>query len=37
MSTPSAIEPLRSPVFRMLWIAWLAANLTMWANDVAAA
>ena len=37
MSTSSAIEPLRSPVFRMLWLAWLAANLTMWANDVAAA
>jgi MFS family permease len=23
--------------FRMLWLAWLAANLTMWMNDVAAA
>ncbi len=30
-------EPLRSPVFRMLWLAWLAANITMWMNDVAAA
>ncbi|WP_298233036.1 MFS transporter [uncultured Azohydromonas sp.] len=29
--------PLRHSVFRMLWLAWLAANLTMWMNDVAAA
>jgi MFS family permease len=29
--------PLRQPVFRMLWIAWLAANMTMWMNDVASA
>ena len=35
--TPSALGPLRNPVFRMLWLAWLAANLTMWMNDVAAA
>ena len=34
---PSALEPLRSPVFRGLWLAWLAANITMWMNDVAAA
>ena len=34
---PSALTPLRSPVFRMLWLAWLAANITMWMNDVAAA
>jgi MFS family permease len=34
---PSAFGPLRSPVFRMLWLAWLAANITMWMNDVAAA
>jgi MFS family permease len=33
----SALGPLRSPVFRMLWLAWLAANITMWMNDVAAA
>ena len=34
---PSALAPLRGPVFRMLWLAWLAANITMWMNDVAAA
>jgi MFS family permease len=34
---PAALQPLRMPVFRMLWLAWLAANLTMWMNDVAAA
>jgi MFS family permease len=34
---PSAIAPLRAPVFRMLWLAWLAANVTMWMNDVASA
>ncbi len=33
----SPIAPLRVTVFRMLWIAWLAANLCMWMNDVAAA
>ena len=33
----SALGPLRDPVFRMLWLAWLAANVTMWMNDVAAA
>jgi MFS family permease len=32
-----ALEPLRLPVFRMLWVTWLAANTTMWMNDVAAA
>ena len=36
-AVPSARTPLRSPVFRMLWLAWLAANITMWMNDVAAA
>ena len=36
VSTP-ALLPLRGPVFRGLWLAWLAANLTMWMNDVAAA
>ncbi len=34
---PSTLDPLRDPVFRMLWFAWLAANVTMWMNDVAAA
>jgi MFS family permease len=33
----SAFAPLRRPVFRMLWFTWLAANTTMWMNDVAAA
>lgn len=33
----SPIAPLRSPVFRMLWTAWLTANLCMWMNDVASA
>jgi MFS family permease/quinol monooxygenase YgiN len=33
----AALEPLRGPVFRGLWLAWLAANMTMWMNDVAAA
>ena len=34
---PSALAPLRLPVFRMLWFTWLAANTTMWMNDVASA
>jgi MFS family permease len=34
---PSSLAPLQGPVFRMLWLAWLAANVTMWMNDVAAA
>src|SRR5213595_1606230 len=33
----SSLAPLRAPVFRMLWFTWLAANTTMWMNDVAAA
>jgi MFS family permease len=33
----SALAPLRQPVFRMLWITWMAANTTMWMNDVASA
>ena len=37
MSTPAALAPLKQPVFRGLWLAWLAANMTMWMNDVAAA
>jgi MFS family permease len=36
MALPVALKPLK-PVFRGLWLAWLAANLTMWMNDVAAA
>jgi MFS family permease len=34
---PAALAPLQGPVFRGLWFAWLAANMTMWMNDVAAA
>ena len=37
IKTPAALAPLREPVFRGLWLASLAANLTMWMNDVAAA
>ncbi len=37
MPLPAALAPLQRPVFRSLWLAWLAANLTMWMNDVAAA
>jgi MFS family permease len=33
----TAWAPLAHPVFRMLWLAWLAANISMWMNDVAAA
>ena len=32
-----AWTPLRHPVYRTLWIAWIAACLTLWMNDVAAA
>lgn len=35
--TLSAWAPLRRPVFRMLWLTWLASNICMWMNDVAAA
>ena len=35
-SSPLSL-PLRNPVFRMLWLAWLAGNMTMWMNDVSAA
>lgn len=35
--TVGALAPLKAPVFRMLWLTWLAANTTMWMNDVAAA
>ena len=27
---PSSLAPLRGPVFRMLWLAWLAAPLLQW-------
>jgi MFS family permease len=37
VNLPHALTPLQSAVFRGLWLAWLAANLTMWMNDVAAA
>ncbi len=30
-------EPIKRPVFRMLWATWLTANICMWMNDVAAA
>jgi MFS family permease len=33
----SAWEPIKVPVFRMLWSTWLVANICMWMNDVAAA
>lgn len=33
----SAFAPLAVPVFRMLWLTWLAANTCMWMNDVATA
>lgn len=33
----TAWAPLANPVFRMLWCAWLTANICMWTNDVAAA
>jgi MFS family permease len=34
---PAAWAPLRHGTFRMLWLTWLASNLCMWMNDVAAA
>jgi MFS family permease len=37
LSTAPAFAPLQHRTFRMLWLAWLAANMTMWMNDVAAA
>ena len=36
-SAPSALAPLSEPVFRMLWLTWMAANTCMWMNDVATA
>jgi predicted MFS family arabinose efflux permease len=32
-----AFTPLRSAVFRTLWLVWAAANTTMWMNDVTSA
>jgi MFS family permease len=37
LASTAALAPLREAAFRGLWLAWLAANLTMWMNDVAAA
>src|ERR1700741_5009915 len=36
-ASPSAIAPLKHAAFRMLWCAWLTANVCMWMNDVAIA
>jgi MFS family permease len=38
-SSPASttFAPLREPAFRMLWLVWLTANLTLWMNDVASA
>ena len=33
----SSTALLRNPVFRMLWCVWVAANVCLWMNDVAAA
>mgnify|MGYP002682870151 CR=1 FL=1 len=33
----SPLAPLSVPVFRMLWLTWVAANTCMWMNDVASA
>jgi MFS family permease len=33
----SALAPFANPVFRMLWLCSLAANVSLWMNDVAAA
>ena len=35
--SPAALEPLKLPVFRLIWSTWLTANICMWMNDVAAA
>lgn len=36
-ASPSAVAPLKHAAFRMLWCAWLTANVCMWMNDVAIA
>jgi len=33
----AALQPLKLPVFRLIWSTWLTANICMWMNDVAAA
>src|SRR3954471_14490522 len=33
----TAWGPLRDATFRMLWLVWVATNVAMWMNDVAAA
>ena len=33
----SAWAPLKLPTFRMLWLVWMASNICVWMNDVAAA
>jgi MFS family permease len=37
LADAAAFAPLKHRTFRLLWLAWLAANLTMWMNDIAAA
>jgi MFS family permease/quinol monooxygenase YgiN len=37
LATNPSFSPLAVPVFRTLWLAWLASHLCMWMNDVAAA
>jgi MFS family permease len=37
VAKPSAWAPLRIATFRTLWLVWLASNMCMWMNDVAAA
>ncbi len=34
---PTAWAPLRDPTFRKLWLVWVATNIAMWMNDIAAA
>ena len=36
-AAPGVWTPLATPTFRMLWLIWMAANICMWMNDVAAA
>lgn len=36
-AAPGVWAPLARPTFRMLWMIWMAANICMWMNDVAAA
>ena len=33
----SACKPLKLPVFRMMWSHWLAADISLWMSDIAAA